>query len=309
MRVDYYIKIVFLFFVFILVVLRGWSCDACGCSAGGNYMGVLPLVQNHLIGYKYQYQNFTHPVTSISSNGEDLVSKDLYQSSEIWGRYSASNRVHLFAFLPIKRNVRQESVDKTTLTGVGDIQFMGNYNALIRDADSLTWKHFLRMGALVQMPTGKYMQRDANKAMLPLWFQLGSGSWALGLKTAYTLRYKRVGLNLNAQYRFYSKNELDYTPGKQLFNAAQILYWYDFKKATLIPQVGLSYESFGKDVQYATSIPHTGGGRWSFSGAVDCYYRNYLVSVFSYIPMVQNIPSEQPNAELSLGVTFAYFLN
>ena len=47
-------------YLFVFVLLAGattvaLACDVCGCSAGGNYFGILPRFGKHFLGIRYQY--------------------------------------------------------------------------------------------------------------------------------------------------------------------------------------------------------------------------------------------------------------
>lgn len=285
------------------------ACDACGCSTSMSYLGIVPMTQNHLIGLRYNFQSFDHPITSVSSSGEGLVLQDRYHTTEIWGRYSASERLHLFYSIPYRYNQRVEENGNSAASGIGDIQLMANYNLIIQDVDTAYWKHFLRVGLHTGLPTGKFMQRDPNKAMYPLWFQVGTGSWGYGLQTFYTVRYKKVGLNTNVRWTYLTQNELDYQPGSRLVSSLQGFYWLNVGKLTLLPQIGVNLERFEMDQQYEADVIETGGTRMSTAIGLDVYLDNALISVFASQPFWQNIPDEQPAATPNIGFSVAYYIN
>jgi hypothetical protein len=58
---------------FIAFSLQGYACDICGCSGSTNYLGILPLVQQNLAGFRFQYTGFTHPNTDENFNGQSRV--------------------------------------------------------------------------------------------------------------------------------------------------------------------------------------------------------------------------------------------
>lgn len=285
------------------------ACDACGCSTSMSYLGIVPMTQNHLIGLRYNFQSFDHPITSVSSSGEGLVLQDRYHTTEIWGRYSANERLHLFYSIPYRYNQRVEENGNSAASGIGDIQLMANYNLIIQDVDTANWKHFLRVGLHTGLPTGKFMQRDPNKAMYPLWFQVGTGSWGYGLQTFYTVRYKKVGLNTNVRWTYLTQNELDYQPGSRLVSSLQGFYWLNVGKLTLLPQIGVNLERFEMDQQYEADVIETGGTRMSTAIGLDVYLDNALISVFASQPFWQNIPDEQPAATPNIGFSVAYYIN
>lgn len=284
------------------------ACDACGCSTSMSYLGIVPMTQNHLIGLRYNFQSFNHPSTSISSSGEGLVIKDQYHTAELWGRYSANERIHIFYSIPYRYNERVEENTSSSASGIGDIQLMANYNLLIRDVDTADWKHFLRVGIHTGLPTGKYMQRDPNKAMYPMWFQVGTGSWGYGIQAFYTARYNKMGLNTNLRWTQLTENELQYRPGSRLLSSLQGFYWLNVGKFTLLPQAGVNLEYFEIDRQYEIDVTETGGTRTSLALGVDIYLEKALISIFTSKPFWQNIPDEQPAATPNIGFSLAYYI-
>lgn len=285
------------------------ACDACGCSASMSYLGIVPMTQNHLIGLRYNFQSFVHPTSSVSSSGEGLVLKDRYHTAELWGRYSASERIQVFYSVPYRHNQRVEENTMSDISGIGDIQLTANYNLMIRDVDTAKWKHFLRIGAHTSLPTGQYMQRDPNKAMYPLWFQVGTGSWGYGVQSFYTVRYKKAGLNTNLRWTRFSSNELDYLPGSRVLSSLQGFYWLNVGRLTLLPQVGVNFEHFQQDEQYGIVENETGGMRTSFALGLDVYLEKAMISLFASNPFFQNIPDQQPIATPNIGFSMAYYID
>jgi len=303
-------RAIFILFTGILFYTNSsQACDACGCSTSMSYLGIVPMTQNHLIGLRYNFQSFDHPITSVSSSGEGLVLQDRFHTTEIWGRYSANERLHIFYSIPYRYNQRVEENGHSAASGIGDIQLMANYNLIIQDVDTANWKHFLRVGLHTGLPTGKFMQRDPNKAMYPLWFQVGTGSWGFGLQTFYTVRYKKVGLNTNVRWTYLTQNELDYQPGSRLVSSLQGFYWLNVGRLTLLPQIGVNMEHFEMDQQYEADVIETGGTRMSTAIGLDMYLDNALISIFASQPFWQNIPDEQPAATPNIGFSVAYYIN
>jgi hypothetical protein len=294
---------------FIAFSLQGYACDICGCSGSTNYLGILPLVQQNLAGFRFQYTGFTHPNTDENFNGQSRVLSDRYYHTEAWFRFYPTERWQVFTFIPYKWNVRTESERTTTIQGIGDIKLMANY-ALIQPKDETAdWKHFLLLGGTISAPTGKYMQRDETKAMLPAWFQIGTGAWGVGANVFYTMRYKKVGLNLNAQYVYNGKNELDYQFGDQTSISLTAFYWWDVKKTTVLPQAGLGLDHFGQDVQFDSPQTITGGTRLVGTLGFDWYIDRFLISGFYQLPVTQQLPEAQPAFDMRFGFSASVFFN
>lgn len=289
--------------------LSGQACDICGCSGSTNYLGILPLVQQNLAGFRFQYTGFTHPNTSENFNGQSRVLSDQYYHTEAWFRFYPTERLQVFAFLPYKWNTRTETERTTTIQGIGDVKLMANYALLQPKDETALWKHFLLVGGTISAPTGKYMQRDETKAMMPAWFQIGTGAWGAGANLFYTVRYKAVGLNLNAQYMHNGKNELEYQFGDQTSVSLTAFYWLDVKKTTILPQVGVGYDYFGQDKSFGDPEAITGGSRLVATLGFDWYVNRFLISGFYQLPLTQDLPTAQPVFDTRIGFSASVFFN
>src|SRR6185436_19668942 len=103
---------------------------------------------------------------------------------EVWGRFYPTKRLVIFAFIPLSQNVRQETNTTVRIQSIGDISAQANY-MILNTGDSLSrsWKQTWMAGAGIKLPTGKYQQRDADRTMLPLPFQIGTGAYSFKLNT------------------------------------------------------------------------------------------------------------------------------
>lgn len=298
-----------LLIILLFTVIYGKACDICGCSGSTNYIGILPLVQQNLAGFRFQYSSFTHPNTPDNFNGQSRVQKDAYVSSEMWFRFYPTEKMQVFAFVPYKWNTRTESERTTTIQGIGDLKLMANYAIVQTTDESAAWKHFLLMGATISAPTGKFMQRDETKAMLPAWLQIGTGAWGAGVNLFYTIRYKSAGINLNAQYMHNGKNELQYRFGDQVNTSITAFYWLDVNKTTVLPQVGLAFDAFAKDQSFDAPETITGGTRLVATLGFDWYINRFLLTAFYQLPLAQELPNAQPVFNTRLGFSATVFFN
>ena len=88
------------------------------------------------------------------------------------------------------------------------------------------------------MPTGlSNISREGTR--LPQVIQLGSGSWDWNLNAVYTIRLKKVGLNLDAMYKINGSNAQNYHFGNRFTGSARLFYWANWKGITFLPQAGL----------------------------------------------------------------------
>ncbi len=297
-----------LFIVLLVFSNQLWACDVCGCAAGTNYMGVLPQFSKNLFGFRYQYSNSLHPSTNFNTNDLDSrVLQDQFYTTEAWLRYYPAERWQLFAFVPYSVHKRIETERTTTIQGLGDIRLNLNYTLIDTDSSSSKWKNLLLVGGGVNLPTGKYQQRDDTRLMLPAAFQVGRGAFSYNLNAIHTLRYNAWGLNTNLQYIFRGQNELSYDWGDRFSGATSLFYWGQAKSFSYLPSAGVAVNYFEQDYQYDELKPYTGGTLVSMQFGLDIYINRWLINTFVQVPLSQDIPSQQPGTGFNAGVGLSMF--
>ena len=296
-------------FVWIILPLSSKACDVCGCIAGGSYNGILPQYQTNFMGYRIQYNSFMHPNTDLNKNYGNAVLEDQYKSQELWFRYFPQKRVQLFFSVPYKINSRIDTKTKNTIQGIGDLSVQADY-ILFNNGDSanLKWKNRIFVGAGIRLPTGKYQQRDINKVMMPAVFQVGSGAYSYSLHLLHTIRYKAVGINTNIQYAYNTKNELEFDYGNQFATTVSFFYWKKAKNFSILPNIGMSYETSQKNSEYGIIDNNSGGQTMLANIGLDMYFKKMGLNVFVQKPVYQNIGVSQPSNNIRVGLGLLFFL-
>jgi hypothetical protein len=286
------------------------ACDICGCAPGANYLGVLPQFNQNLVGVRFSYSSMFHPSENYNTVDIDSeVLEDRFYSTEFWARFYPTERLQIFTFIPYNLNQREETKRRTQISGIGDIRLQANYTLLdYGDSIETEWKNLLLVGGGVGLPTGKYQQRDDTRLMLPAAFQIGSGAYQYSANLIHTLRYRTWGLNTNAQYTYRGENELSYNYGNQYSAAISLFYWGETDRFAYLPSIGLSTDHFEKDYEYGIVKPYTGGTLLQFIAGVDFYVKQFFINTFVQLPVYQQIPSFQPNNQLSAGIGLSMFL-
>ena len=320
-------KKIFLFLLFLLsLVLQSFACDICGCGAGASFMGVIPQFGRSQFSLRSQYTRFDHPNTTLNFNGESQVFSDEIYNNEFIYRHFSKKRWSMFVHVPMRIHVRNESLRTTHLRGLGDINATFNYT-LVNTSDSMShrFKHVLMIGAGVKLATGKYMQRDETKLMLPARFQLGSGANDFIGQLYYTVRYRRWGLNANAMAVVAGENELRYRFGN-FYQGAIGLFWkkdFTYKKKkiqqgtqvfdpvnsktiSLLPAIGFNYEHVEADKEYDKVKMYTGSTRYFGNVSLDIFMGDFAASVFYQHALYTNITFVQPDAVSRIGAAFTY---
>jgi len=285
------------------------ACDACGCAMTGNYGGIYPQFTKNIFGVRYSNRSFDHPNTDFNFNGSSRVLRDEFNSMEVWGRFYPHPRIQVFAFVPFRSHTREETERTTTISGIGDLTLSANYT-IFNTADSADAKisHALLIGGGIQLPTGKYIQKDELKITLPAQFQVGSGAFAYSLNANYTLRYKKFGLNTDLFAKFNEVNERSYEFGNQYAATGSVFYKMNASGKAFLPNVGLSYEYYAQDTEFDRLKEDTGGDVALVNLGLDVYLDRIFFSASAQIPVIQSLPYSQPAGanRLNLGVAYLF---
>lgn len=287
--------------VVLFLLSFSFSAESCngGCPSGGGYMGIVPQFNKNFIGLRYRMRTFS---TEGHSHGDNhLVSKHLFQTAELWGRFYPSKRVQAFVFLPYQFNSESVNHETSRIENIGDMSFIFNYN-LINTGDSLdhVFKHNLLLGIGAKLPTGKYQQRDSDKQMYPVAFQTGTGAYSAILSSMYTLRCRKMGLNSNFSYYYNGKNELEYSFGNLASGSLSAFYWFKVKSVSILPSVGTYLESAPRDIDNGYYVNKTGGTLGYYSLGTDVYVNRFAISLNAQMPYLQDIASSPQSNDLRL---------
>ena len=222
------------------------ACDVCGCTGGGNQMGLLPLIPRHFVGMRYQSQGF-HSM----AHGSEPDSEEHFRSVDIWGRWQPMQRVQLMASMPVLFNTRRFEDGQTIhVNGAGDALLFAQFGVLQtgRSSDAFR-KHTLQLGGGVKLPTGAYRLPDPNSesVLLPAAFQPGTGSTDWMLSGLYALQAGKWGFNMDASYRFAGENDRHYRFGNKFFSACRVFRSQSWRNNTFLPYAGASFDMRQKD--------------------------------------------------------------
>lgn len=265
------------------------ACDVCGCAMGGTNLGILPQFHKNFIGLQYAYRQFTS-LHSVQGTDNLSTSFERFQSLELRGRFHLNKKIQLFILLPFNVNQQTENSVTSTLSGIGDLSTFVNYN-LFNNGDSLNkrWKHNFQIGGGIKWPVGNFKKLDENKVLNPN-IQTGTGSYDFLLDAIYTVRFNKWGLNNSAFYRVNTTNSDNFKFGNRFAYFGNFFYWANLKGYSLLPQIGINYESSDKDSHNQFAIEQSGGTALFSGGGLDFYYRSFTLGANAFIPIYQNNP-------------------
>ena len=281
-----------LFILIITTVSSSHACDVCGCSLGSNYFGILPQFDKHFVGVRWHHSSFFAQMNHNSELLEREYSNDSYHQLELWGRFYLSPRIQLFTSVPYSINFMRGSHQTVTASGIGDISVLVNYTLVNTGEDvGNPWRHIWLAGGGVKLPTGDFLQEDNGTLVNPN-FQLGTGSTDFVLNTVYTVRYQNYGINLGATRQFNTENPEAYRFGNQWNTSAQLFYWRQMKSWSLLPNVGVYYETAEMHTDEGFRQLNTGGEAWFAQAGLDVYYQDLAIGFSFKNPINQRMNSD-----------------
>ena len=253
-------------FVTILLVhctIIAIACDICGSGAGSSYMGILPDFNAKIVGLRYRYNSLQ---THVGPNGSStyLTTPEAYHAMDIWAGWTFKERFRIMASLPISYNRKTKQSTEVSKSGLGDASLQAFYrliNSNTKIAKQRLLVQNLWLGAGIKMPTGKYEPKDKEGASKNAnLFQLGTGSLDFNLLAMYDVRIQNIGLNLTGSYKINTTNIYAYYYGNKFSGNAQVYYRVNLKdKASVSPNIGLSFEQSSKDLDDGYSVFASGG--------------------------------------------------
>lgn len=204
------------------------GCDICGGS-GAFYNGMLPLYYKHFVGFRYRFSSFRSALGHQSAASE--YSQEYFHRFELTGRFFLHRRVQLLAFLPVNYHQQFSSNESVSIAGQGDLSVLVLYDVWNSSfANEKPVKHNLLLGGGIKCPSGSYEKKNQDGELLHPAFQIGTGSLDFIISSVYTLRYKRIGLNVNASYKINLPDKNDYKFGNQFTAATTFFVLYKSKK-------------------------------------------------------------------------------
>lgn len=284
-------KCIYALLISLAISTSSFACEICGCAINGYHFGILPQFKKNLFGVRYNYRSFqSQHLISEQLFIKGNTSTEFYNSVDIWGRFFVGKKIQLFAFVPFNQFVQNEEGIKTKASGLGDITIAANYT-LYNDAANKEklFKQTLLVGGGIKLPTGKFATVSGNEVLNPN-MNTGTGSIDYLVNTIYNCRYKRVGLNADANYRINSTNNDEFQYGNRFTTSAKFFYWKDVgKKTTLLPNAGIMYEYAAKDKHYTEKQNFSGGDITYLTTGLEVYTGKINIGCTYNHPLAQNL--------------------
>ncbi len=305
----------------LLTSLQTLACDVCNVYEYANrnnksyigafyryrlFNGYSQLGNDH--NFSLQPQNNTARIMhDPESYGlyVDRTPKDYerYQTMEIRGNWAIREKWNLTVFIPFVSNeIYFAKVYKTPypvsdsimrMSGLSDIIVGGEYVHTIEKGD---FKHFLKPGVMLKLPTGKSNGRSPNGEQYQYELQPGTSSWDFILRGAYTVTYKnKLGLENYLSYKLTTRGTNDHLLGNRFNWMGNVFGVIEAKEDVLrlIPKVGVYFEQARADYQGMTEVSGSGGYSWFYNLGLDVSIKAFTVQF-----MYQRIMNERLNGNV-----------
>jgi hypothetical protein len=278
------------------------ACDACGCSSGGSYLGTMPQIQRSFIGLRHNWRSYT--VHSVLNEGNAYEN---YHSTDLWARYFPHKRVQVLASVPYNYYSRQTDAKTIMTQGLGDISLMAGY-MVFNNGDSIgkLWKHTFSVNAGIKLPTGRYNIRNEGLRLNPA-MQPGTGSIDYLATLFYSIRYKKVGMAVDANARFCSVNANDYKQGNRYSASAKVFVWQKMGfSSSLLPMAGLTFDYAQQDRDMGTAVAESGGQSLFATLGLEYYYRSFGIGANYQLPVSTTLAQGTTKATARLGAQIMF---
>lgn len=280
------------------------ACDICGCSGAGSSPGLLPLVQRHFVGVRWQYQSYS--IAAHHTGGSPT--EETYHTADVWGRWQPHRRIQIISIIPysVAGRTSQNEV-ALRVRGVGDITALFQYSLLdpVRQS-ARTWQHALQTGAGVKLPVGSSVLTDSEGVLIPPNLQPGTGSTDYLTSLLYAVRKGKAGVTLDATARFSTKNTAGYQFGHRLNAGIQGFYVLRSGKSTIIPSLGIMSDIRQEDRDKDKIKGETGGYAISSVVSIQFFRNNWAFNLNGGVPVQTNMGNGliRPRLQCGAGVTY-----
>lgn len=281
-----------------------FACDLCGSAGGSASPGLLPLVQRHYVGMRWQLQDYY-----TDAHGSDPNSIENFYTFEVWGRWQPHRRLQFVAALPYQYNTRHfDNGRSLRVGGMGDISVVAQF-ALLDPARQAVrmWQHTIQAGAGIKLATGAFCSTfDATEgAALPA-FQPGTGSTD-GLFTGlYAIRRGKWGASIDAAWRYMGQSTNGYQFGNRINASCRLFRNEKLWGIALLPYMGTSLDTRQKDKDGSENLWDTGGKALLGFVGTEAYWKNFAFNAGLQHTVVSDLSNGYVRARNRVNVSLVW---
>ncbi len=294
-----------LFMLCLLMMLSGkvMSCDPCSTGTSNMGIGLLKNNQSNFLRLGILNKRFTD--RSLA----EFSAFDYYTRINISFSYNLpKRRLRFEGHLPFAFNSRSTPEGMLQEQGVADARLIANYTLASQSFFDDKAKIYLEIGGGVSLPSGR--RKDMAPIGLPEQFSLGTGGLGYILKTNASLKNGVYGVLFNSHYQLNSSTSNSYRFGDQLTYQLIGFKEYNYKRFTLIPNLGLMIDQISKDFTDDQKVVTDSGGEGIFiSTAYNLRTDRWLAGISYAYPLVQRYSDGIYQAQERLALHFTYIIH
>lgn len=271
-------------------------------------------------GYKsYQEQNRFFPAAAYRTMHaqHDTVPEALkvhssrdfesYKIFELRLKYFVHKRIELNAFLPVLNNKSKTDDVYEQHTGFGDVSLNAGFHIILPDEEKEV-RQKLVAGAGIKLPTGNFYAHDSRSQRLPFEMQPGTGSTDGFVYVNYIVMYRKLGINMNANFKLNGTNRYQERVGNSSTDFVSVFCKVKAGNVFLYPSVQANYE-FTKGV-YTKGVvqPSTAMSVLMVGPGLDVFYKSFSVNAaWQFTTYEKILPGDLESAgRLSLGLNYNF---
>lgn len=280
------------------------ACDVCGCSASGQFMGLLTEVPDNQISINFYQSVFEtrHP-PSLFGEPVHLKTRETFSFVNINAGYKLGQRWILQAQIPF--GFFRQTGYNTQQSGLSDIQFRVNFLALDRFFANSGSSFVLLAGAGVKLPTGRNDALQNEETLNPN-LQLGTGSTDFLFFTQSTFRFGNSGLNAELSYRLNTENDHQYRFGNVFSGAARYFYTINGENLSHTPFMGLAYENSQQNRTFGDPLSITGGHLLLIETGYEFFLGSFNGGLSFAVPIDQHLSDGLVSNKFQFTTKFLY---
>lgn len=324
--------------LFLIIGICLFSGTIMACDLCSIYMNIDPNDLKNSFGMNYRFRSFKQNNISeqLLQNNikhalgntillESTAQEERYNSYDLWVNYFIKEKWQVFANMTFTDNSYLEN-DSTlhNISGPGDLTVMTKYLLYnTKGTDSSAFTIRVQVGGGIKLPTGtfnkKYVITPSEEYKggtvyrtpyeeLDPHFQGGSGSLDYILLTEFQVRRKQLGFRTDLSYKMNGTNRNDFRFANRFNVNSNLFYQFKFKDISVIPLVGLSFESSRRDQFKGTDFLDSGGQALFLSYGTKFYIKKMAIGASYWKPLRQSLNDNQlqNNMRFATDLTF-YF--
>lgn len=283
-----------LIILLVVSIQQAHACDLCGCNSGNYFIGPMPQFNRYFVGLQYSFQQYN----TVLNTDKTQFSNNFFQTTNLLLGSKFLTDWQLFAFIPYNINKSHSDEGSETITGLGDITFLTDYNLLdikTLNKDSETVFHQWMVGGGIKIPTGKF-RVDSAEIVSTANMQMGTGSYDFLINSIYSYQIRSWGFNFNANYKINTSSQ--HFKFGNLFSINTFVFrTFHIDNLTISPNVGLLFESIDANRNYSQKVADTGGTNLFASLGLEIRLKNISLGTNFQIPLLTDISNHQTMAK------------